>query len=67
MSSGFYSSGSSEFVLDSTCASPVDSELLQGWPQKSMYVVKELLTTERGYVDSLAEVIQVYNEKCMNI
>ena len=49
-----------ETAVQKPLAGEFDREILFSvWPQKSAYVVAELLTTEKGYIESLEEVIQV--------
>ena len=34
-------------------------QLSCSWPQKSVFVISELLSTEKSYIESLEEVVQV--------
>ena len=35
------------------------TQIFKTWPQKSAHVITELLTTEKGYIESVEEVICV--------
>ena len=49
--------------LSSFSDSDIVDKLSQSWPVKCTYIVKELIVTERAYVQSLADVIKVTNEQ----
>ena len=41
---------------------PLDRKVLfDSWPQRSAHVIEELIVTERNYVESLNEIIDVSN------
>lgn len=56
---------SNVFMLTGLSTEIKDDQLLQAWPAKSAFVVREIVQTERLYVQSLYEIVQVrYPYKC---
>ena len=57
------------FGLSCSCrfdAEHSEEEIKQAWPHRCCYVVKELLVTERVYVQALGDIIKVrvYTNNC---
>ncbi|KAL5471408.1 hypothetical protein EMCRGX_G029524 [Ephydatia muelleri] len=51
---------SNVFMLTGLSTEIKDDQLLQAWPAKSAFVVREIVQTERLYVQSLYEIVQGY-------
>ena len=39
-----------------------EASVSQMWPHRCSFIVKELIETERAYVEALGDVIKVYNQ-----